>query len=354
MLLLRNGELIAGRITLGGDYYDVALSDGELRIKTTEVRLFCRDAHEVYETRRANLTAGKAEEHIELAEWCLRQHLADEAEVATGRRPHGRRDASQNRAASPPHSIVQSRADAARPATDAASLGLSDSGRTRTACARTTVGQHGDLHEHDPTAVAAPLFDGRLSRREFALDAQADADRTGRPTTRRATQRNLHATLAVIDRPIRTKAGWFWRRSNRTAPPRRRFSTPAMRPSTNSSSIGSTASAAKRKPNRQPPSANAVRHWRKKVAGTANREPAALPEPAATDEPANDPQPKDSDAETTDTAEPKRLDADPQAAPAQRPGFQPAPKIKRGATPTGFTPKDPFDAEIFNRRFFGK
>ena len=37
VLLLRNGELIEGKITEAGDRYDVAVEDGEIRIKRSEV-----------------------------------------------------------------------------------------------------------------------------------------------------------------------------------------------------------------------------------------------------------------------------------------------------------------------------
>jgi hypothetical protein len=44
-------------------------------------------------------------------------------------------------------------------------------------------------------------------------------------------------------------------------------------------------------------------------------------------------------------SKPDELESSPDSAPK-------APKIKRGIAPPEFTPKDPFDPEIFNRRYF--
>jgi len=80
VLLLRNGELIHGAITLAGDRYDVALTDGEIHIKRSDVELFCASALECYERKRSHIDVEKVQDHFELADWCLRQNLMEQAE----------------------------------------------------------------------------------------------------------------------------------------------------------------------------------------------------------------------------------------------------------------------------------
>ncbi len=80
VLLLHNGQLISGLITAAGDRYDVNLDDGEMHIPRSSVALLARDAQECYVHKRAGIDAGRVQDHIELAEWCLRNALLEAAE----------------------------------------------------------------------------------------------------------------------------------------------------------------------------------------------------------------------------------------------------------------------------------
>lgn len=81
LLILQNGEVIRGRITRSGNRYYVALPGGELRLKADDVALRCKDLREGYAKKRAMLRNPRADEHLELAQWCLQHALLDEAEA---------------------------------------------------------------------------------------------------------------------------------------------------------------------------------------------------------------------------------------------------------------------------------
>jgi hypothetical protein len=75
LLVLRNGEVLAGRITRDNDYYRIVLPDGELRVKANEAELVCRNLDEAYTFKCKQLALGRADDHLDLADWCLRQSL---------------------------------------------------------------------------------------------------------------------------------------------------------------------------------------------------------------------------------------------------------------------------------------
>ena len=73
VLVLRNGEVLAGTTTKVGDRYVVAKSDGsELRIPTRDVEMYCLDLDEAYIRRRQTVSPRDASAHLQLADWCLR------------------------------------------------------------------------------------------------------------------------------------------------------------------------------------------------------------------------------------------------------------------------------------------
>jgi hypothetical protein len=82
VLLLRNGELIEGDITLAGDRYDVAVPSGQMHIRRSEVQFVGRSMLECYDRRKASISIDKVQDHLELADWCLRHHLYEQAALA--------------------------------------------------------------------------------------------------------------------------------------------------------------------------------------------------------------------------------------------------------------------------------
>src|SRR4051812_8229843 len=79
LLLLRTGGVVSGRITRAGDRYYVAVPDGEIRLKASEVDLVCRDLEDGYSRKRAAAVGHGAEGHLDLCQWCLREGLLDHA-----------------------------------------------------------------------------------------------------------------------------------------------------------------------------------------------------------------------------------------------------------------------------------
>jgi hypothetical protein len=73
VLVLRNGEVLAGTTTKVGDRYVVARNDGsEVRIPTRDVEMHCLDLDEAYLRRRQTVSPRDASAHLQLADWCLR------------------------------------------------------------------------------------------------------------------------------------------------------------------------------------------------------------------------------------------------------------------------------------------
>lgn len=79
VLLLRNGQVLQGRISRTGQEYDVRTAAGEIHLKQGEVDLFCQDLDEAYRLKRSKIGKGTAQDHIDLAEWCLSHDLAGHA-----------------------------------------------------------------------------------------------------------------------------------------------------------------------------------------------------------------------------------------------------------------------------------
>lgn len=76
VLVLRNGQVLAGEILPAGDYFVVTQgSDVELRVRGEQVECFCGSLLEAYEFKLRHLTGSGAMPHLKLAEWCLRHDL---------------------------------------------------------------------------------------------------------------------------------------------------------------------------------------------------------------------------------------------------------------------------------------
>jgi hypothetical protein len=75
LLLLRNGEVLAGHISRDGDSYRLTLADGEVRVKQSDVELICHNLDEAYLYKHNRLALGRIDDHLDLAEWALRQGL---------------------------------------------------------------------------------------------------------------------------------------------------------------------------------------------------------------------------------------------------------------------------------------
>jgi hypothetical protein len=83
IVLLKNGQVIAGSILREGDRYVVTLGErgdkGELKIPLTEVDAVCRNLDEAYEHKRDSILQSGVKPHTDLAEWCIRHGMLDRA-----------------------------------------------------------------------------------------------------------------------------------------------------------------------------------------------------------------------------------------------------------------------------------
>jgi hypothetical protein len=75
VMLLRNGQIIEGKISRFDDYYQVTSPDEELRVRAAEVECICRTLEEGYEHKRAIVQPGNIQDHLQLAQWCQRHGL---------------------------------------------------------------------------------------------------------------------------------------------------------------------------------------------------------------------------------------------------------------------------------------
>jgi hypothetical protein len=81
VLILRNGQIIEGRIAQDGGQYVVDIPDGQLRVKSANVEVVCKDLNEGYQRKRAMIHVGNVHDHIELAQWCLQHELLGPAAI---------------------------------------------------------------------------------------------------------------------------------------------------------------------------------------------------------------------------------------------------------------------------------
>lgn len=348
VLLLRNGGLLRGEITRAGDLYYVALPDGEIRIRAAEVECCCRDLEEGYRRKRGDIQLGNVHDHLRLAQWCLRHGLLGHAgrELA---------DALEADPAHPMIGVLRRRLQTAMEPTSSEGPGVGDPPIKPRPPAR-PIDRPASLEELDrlvrglpPGAVRTftetiqPLLmnhcgtaacHGPGAESEFRLLRMPP----GRPPSRRLTQRNLHAALRWIDRedpaasPLLTapaaphgtaKKAIFdkgqavqYRRLldwvGQVAPPQRPKApetvTPKEKPPVPAMAAGLLG------PGSPLP----------KTPGPSSRQPAAKPGPPAGAE----------------------------SGGQRPPGI--GSSVKRGAALPLFVPVDPFDPEIFNRRYFGK
>jgi hypothetical protein len=80
VVLLRNGEILAGTISHAGDFYYISKPGSEIRLKATEVEQVADNLEGIYLEKRSRATTGKLQDHLVLAEWCIEHKLVDQAD----------------------------------------------------------------------------------------------------------------------------------------------------------------------------------------------------------------------------------------------------------------------------------
>jgi hypothetical protein len=199
VVLLRNGQALSGKITQAGDEYYVALPSGEIRLQAHQVELVCRNLQEGYERKRAWIDPDKVGEHLDLALWCVRQRLYQEANQELGEaRALDRRH--------PRIALVERQLKLAQeqPPRTQLKTGGNDAGPSTEDLDRLMRGMpHGTVETFANTiqpllmntcasaGCHGPQAEGKLRLLRTQL---------GKTSSRRFTQRNLHAVMEMIDR----------------------------------------------------------------------------------------------------------------------------------------------------------
>ncbi|NLF73846.1 MAG: hypothetical protein GX575_32960 [Candidatus Anammoximicrobium sp.] len=199
VLVLRNGEVLAGITSKVGDRYVVAQNQGgELRIPTREVEMHCLDLEEAYLRKRERVSAKDLSARLQLADWCLRYGLyaraADELLAVGALAPHHPRLRGLERRLQSAIGLAQ-RSDTAPAGTPP----LAQRPETRTvACQLPDEAIEGFVSRIQPLLLnrcGANACHGTRSESAFRLVAPG----WGQAMTHKYTQRNLASVMQQLD-----------------------------------------------------------------------------------------------------------------------------------------------------------
>jgi hypothetical protein len=225
-VLLRNGQVISGKVTNLGDRMLIVLpSGGEVNLPTKDVLLTCQSLPEAYEFLAERIEGRRTiEPFIELARWSLRHDLLEQAEgpLAKAREMDPKHaslpvlarqlDRAKRQAALPPGTLPSAQVAASRPLTAG-----EDSPRSPSSAARSVRTHPPTMEELEKTVQAIPregveLFVNTIQPMmwnkcgtnrchdvggpsEFRVLRPAN----GKQVWRRLSLRNLHTLLGYVD-----------------------------------------------------------------------------------------------------------------------------------------------------------
>lgn len=330
LLLLRNGNIIQGEVTRAGDYYIVTLgASGEVRLSARDVDSVCVDLEDAYHYKQAMIVGKSAVPHLDLAEWCLRNGLVPQAGeqllAAMRKEPsHGRIAAVERKLKlamdAPAHK-------SARQPDSAATASAEQLDKTIQSLPLGTVEKF--------AAVVQPILlnrcatggcHGQTARSDFRLLRPP----AGQGPSKRFTQRNLYAVLQYLDPDNPAESPLL------KLPQRRHGATQGAvfdkRTQHQLDDLVAWTKLALAVPAPAPPATIASSQAllsQPKASGEVKRASAESPIESA-----------DQPDETGSGAPPQPFSPPKDAAPLPREG--------------AFTPRDPFDPEIFNRQFSKK
>lgn len=320
VLLLRNGQVLHGGITREGDKFVVTIGrKSELRIPVGDVEMHCRDLGEVYRRKRLAFKQADIAGHLELADWCLRHSLlpqaADELLAATALQPNHPQIHDLERrvqlAVSRPLATLRSERQRRPP------VSLDELERTMRELPEDAVRAF--------TAHVQPLLVNRCASNAChgaGSDAQFRLVRPswGKTLTRRFTQRNLYASLAQIDKEAPDSSPLL------TAPSSPHGNLPnAVFGERDQQQLELLANWVRQVVQEDQPAPSTIAPGPSSLLQASYREPVSLPQ-------------TESESATEDRSSDLRNPA--------------ASGVESGSDQSGdIGPRDPFDPEIFNRRF---
>jgi hypothetical protein len=339
VLVLRNGEVLQGRVSQVDDRFRIDLEAGSLFVSAAEVEMTCNSLEEAYRLKASQAGFNQAHDHARLAQWCQHHGLDQQAE----------HELQITRRLDPTHpliSLVERRLAAARaerrPSAPAESRSNSEPSPLQ--LDEFVAGLPQGTAESF-TRVIQPILLNRCatagchtSRAENSF--KLDRPPTGAPISQRSTHRNLYAVLQLIDRAAPD-------RSELISPQRcpHRIDTDAMLSLSRSGQyryLVAWVHALAGSPNGSQPSASSPSAT---PTGAVSASFLASPQAAApvtaaaaaipSQNPFGPPSPQ-TVATVSATASQSKGEIKAEAANPRRPASPPA---------------DPFDPEVFNRRF---
>ena len=358
VLLLRNGQTLEGQIVRSGDTYRLMLTDGEVRIKAADVEFCCRDLERGYRLKRQTIQHGNIHDHLRLARWCIHNNLLG----------HAGTELAEAIAADPEHPLIDllsRQLEAARRPRAAArqspsTLAANEPRPSLDDLERLAQGLTDEAVETFTRTIQPLLVNhcgstachGERSASDFRLQSFP----MDRPALRRTTLRNLHAVLGRVDRenpeaspllnvPLDTHGTAatpiFPRQQDRQY---QRLAAWVGQLTDARPQGAAQAVAAKR-----PPSGSFLFPWQRTAppllpkAATERSQPMQPTQPATSAVPV---------ADVTPAAHEEPVVAAEDAS-QDEPALQRGRTVQRGGRLKVFTPADPFDPAIFNRRYFG-
>lgn len=198
ILVLLSGEVIQGEVSQLDDRYLVVLPTGRVFVPASNVEMVCNTLDEAYAFRRSRMGHGQAQDHAELAQWCERHGLEaaarEQLRIAKGLNPN--------------HPIVGLVERRLATALESAEEEVSDDPAIS---GEPTAQQLADFAAGLPqgtvesfTRVVQPLLLNRCATAGCHTDRsgnefQLERSRPGTPLSQTSTQRNLLATLKLVN-----------------------------------------------------------------------------------------------------------------------------------------------------------
>lgn len=203
-VVLRNGEVLSGQIRRQADRYIVVANGTEMRVPARDVDFVCKSLDEAYQVQRNRVIAGRIDDHLNLADWCLRQKLLGYAAGEIGKAmeidPRNSRLMAVDRRLKREQDLAKSNSApqlaAAAPAAGTANISAEDLERL----VRSLPGNTVEVF----TATIQPMLLNSCATAGCHGPSPASKFTLLRPTIgqlpqRRLTQRNLYNTLSWVD-----------------------------------------------------------------------------------------------------------------------------------------------------------
>ena len=199
VLVLRNGGVLVGQVVPAGDRYVVLMGDSsEVRVPVRDVEMHCIDLDEVYLRKRSSLASNDVTGHLNLADWCLQQKLharaADQLLTAIALQPRHPRLAGLQRRL---HLAVASpESHETQDGSPSSLIPMADLEKTTRSLPPGSVAEF--------TSQIQPLLLNQCGGNSCHGSGGASDFRLVRPAlsrslTRRFTLRNLHAVMQWVD-----------------------------------------------------------------------------------------------------------------------------------------------------------